>query len=332
MWPPSPAADAVGAGAPASCRSASTRLTVASPGSGAVSMAREAALSGRRKVKREPWPSSDSRSIVPPCNSTSWRVMARPRPVPPCSRMVEPSPCEKESKMLPKRSRAIPGPVSATVTSSQRSRDVAETSTAPAGVNLMALPTRLNRICCTRSSSASTRATCGSIRLNRCSWRRPTSVRDTVRTSSARACRSVGRRRSSMRSWRSLEKSSRSLTRLPSRRPLATIIARLLRCSSLRVPVAPSSIDWPIPMMPFSGVRSSCEVLARNSSFRALARSIACSACLRTVTSRMMPVKSRRPPAPTSLRASSMGNRLPSARIASSSRPMPMTRASPVAR
>ena len=62
-------------------------------------MARVVRLSGRVKVNREPAPSSDSTRMVPPWSSTSWRVMARPRPVPPCSRVAEPSPWEKDSKI-----------------------------------------------------------------------------------------------------------------------------------------------------------------------------------------------------------------------------------------
>jgi hypothetical protein len=45
--------------------------------------------------KTAPPPGSLRTPISPPINSTSWALMARPRPVPPNLRVVEPSACAK---------------------------------------------------------------------------------------------------------------------------------------------------------------------------------------------------------------------------------------------
>ena len=75
----------------------------------------------------------------------------------------------------------------------------------------------------------------------------------------------------------SLEKSRMSFTRLERRRPLEAIMNRLRFIVSLTSPAAPSRRDSARPTIPLMGVRSSCEVLARNSSLNA---SILCSSLL----------------------------------------------------
>ena len=53
---------------------------------------------GRRTVKVEPWPDPRlSACTVPPCSSTRCRTMARPKPMPPCFRVVLLSACQKRS-------------------------------------------------------------------------------------------------------------------------------------------------------------------------------------------------------------------------------------------
>ena len=48
---------------------------------------------GRVSAKIAPSPGSESTQIWPPCSSTSWRVIVRPRPVPPNSRAEDASAC-----------------------------------------------------------------------------------------------------------------------------------------------------------------------------------------------------------------------------------------------
>ena len=115
--------------------------------------------------KVEPTPSADSTWIVPPIISTSCLLMARPRPVPPCLRVVEPSACENFSKMRACASSLMPRPVSrhleahasrARASSSARGRRAITTE--PCSVNLIALPTRLVSTWPSRSGSP---FTCG---------------------------------------------------------------------------------------------------------------------------------------------------------------------------
>ena len=72
-------------------------------------------------------------------------------------------------------------------------------------------------------------------------------------------------------------------------------------------------VSWPMASI-FCAWRSSCSILTR------------------AVRSRMKPVKMEAPPSFTSPTASSMGKIVPSLRCASTSRPMPMIRFSPVRR
>ena len=94
-----------------------------------------------------PLPSSESTPIVPPCSSTSWRVIDSPSPVPPYFRPVPPSTCSKVPKMRSWWAASTPIPVSLILTVTwpcDTWPDTSEdTSTAPFSVNLMALPTRL---------------------------------------------------------------------------------------------------------------------------------------------------------------------------------------------
>src|SRR5262249_22738842 len=57
--------------------------------------------------------------MVPPCSSTRWRVIARPRPSPPCSRPVTGSACWNRSKTNGRKSEAMPLPVSWTTSSAR---------------------------------------------------------------------------------------------------------------------------------------------------------------------------------------------------------------------
>ncbi|MDP9477177.1 MAG: hypothetical protein M3R38_16120 [Actinomycetota bacterium] len=95
-----------------------------------------------------------------------------------------------------------------------------------------------------------------------------------------------------------------------------------------------------MPMTPFMGVRISCDMFARKSllvrlaaSAASRASSIAASAFLRPVTSRMMPVKRMSSASRLSPRESSSGNSSPFLRSpANSTGPFPTTRDVPSAR
>ena len=132
--------------------------------------ARGRSRSGRQKRKREPRPGSLSTAMRPPISPTSWAEIERPRPVPPYSRVVEPSAWAKASKISSCLSRGMPIPVSATrkpSTTAPASSDCFSTctTTSPRSVNLMALPTRLTRTWRSRGPSPTRRSgTSGAIR------------------------------------------------------------------------------------------------------------------------------------------------------------------------
>ena len=93
-----------------------------------------------------PWPGRLLAPASPPIRRASWRTMARPRPVPPYWRLVELSACSKAVNSRGNTSGAMPMPVSWTSKRSSAPAAVSSTHsvrtvTAPAGVNLMALPT-----------------------------------------------------------------------------------------------------------------------------------------------------------------------------------------------
>ncbi len=108
-----------------------------------------------------PSPSSLSTPIRPCIISTKRREIAKPRPVPPCFRVVDPSACVNAWNKRSCTSDAKPIPVSATakrklwVRASPSARATC-TTTSPPSVNLMALPTRLVKICRNRPGSPST--------------------------------------------------------------------------------------------------------------------------------------------------------------------------------
>ena len=110
-----------------------------------------------------PPPGLFSAQIRPFISSTRRFEMARPRPVPPYSRVVDASACVKASKIESSFSAGIPMPLSETEKrrtpgwESSRSGST-RTTTCPAAPNLMALPTRLIRICRNRSGSPLSRA------------------------------------------------------------------------------------------------------------------------------------------------------------------------------
>ena len=113
------------------------------------------------QVNVAPRPTTLRAWMSPPINCANFRLMANPSPVPSCARRPA-FVCVKASNRRVCSSGAMQGPVSST---SNRSRTAAlgETSDAvmtrsatppTGGVNLMALPSRLSRICRSFTSSA----------------------------------------------------------------------------------------------------------------------------------------------------------------------------------
>ena len=105
-----------------------------------------------------PSPTRLSSSIFPPIISTRRQEIARPSPVPPYFRVVEPSACSNGEKIVDCFSGGIPMPVSATAnrsptSSPSRHARSTVTRTSPRSVNLTALPTRFTRTCRKRPPS-----------------------------------------------------------------------------------------------------------------------------------------------------------------------------------
>ena len=110
------------------------------------------------KVKVLPSPTSLVTWIRPPSASTSCHEIARPRPVPPCSRVVDGSAWVKASNRLPWRAGSMPTPVSETSTRSVTRSGVSASrlawmETSPESVNFTAFEPRLASTCPNRTGS-----------------------------------------------------------------------------------------------------------------------------------------------------------------------------------
>ena len=121
----------------------------------ACSAARGKSSTKRNSLPRPGWLVSAS---CPPINRTSWFEMLRPSPVPPNWRVIDPSACVKASKTLACCSIGMPTPVSWTANPIPCGCTDTVKVTRPAGVNLMALPSRLVSTCRKRTSSPCTSA------------------------------------------------------------------------------------------------------------------------------------------------------------------------------
>ncbi|MNQ90313.1 hypothetical protein D3C85_1056490 [compost metagenome] len=232
-----------------------------------------ATATGNRTLKREPRPGTLSRLISPSRASTSWRVMASPRPVPPKRRLVEPSICWKAWNMRSCWSSDMPMPVSRTAKrSTSRSSAAAvgssstESSTSPCSVNFSALDSRLRSIWCRRTRSLwITRGTPA------WTWvisRRPLISAMGRRLPSSSASMSWTFSGSSLSCMRPASTLARSRTSLISCRrslPARWTMSAWRVCFSVRLPTM-FCRNWSLRMrMLFSGVRSSWDMLARNS-------------------------------------------------------------------
>ena len=171
-----------------------------------------------------------SADIVPPISSARRLLMARPSPVPPYLRVVEASAWLNFWKSLPIPSAESPMPVSRTakVSSAVLPVTVAVTvsTTSPRSVNLMALASRLSRICRSRVTSPLTAGgTSPSNRYARsscfCAARVPTrSSADSTHSRRSNGCASMSMRPASI-----FEKSRMSLMMVKSASPESRMVA-----------------------------------------------------------------------------------------------------------
>src|SRR5206468_4065916 len=113
---------------------------------------------GSTTVNVVPLPGPSLATVIrPPCSPTRCRVMARPSPSPPLSRLVTGSACRNRSNMNGRNSLVRPFPVSSTTSSAYDPTSWRRTPTRPpGGVNLTALLTRFQTICWSRSASPTT--------------------------------------------------------------------------------------------------------------------------------------------------------------------------------
>ena len=303
-----------------SCRRRIRRLVALSsttsarrPGSsaGATSSASsvcEPAGRSTRSVKVEPRPSTLSTTSSPPIASASRRLMARPRPVPPYTRVVEASTWLNERNSRSSRSAGIPMPVSRTAKDSRLPTAETVTSTSPEAVNFTALLSRLTSTW--RSRVTSPTSTGGTPSSSEQARSRPFTAACAATRSSEPSTQSRTENGCDSRSRCPLsifEKSRMSLMITSSASPLVRTVSAKSRCSCV------SSVSSSSPVMPmtaFIGVRISCDIVARNADFAA----VAASASARAVTS--------------SASRSAAASRARSSAPAIASRPEPMERSS----
>src|SRR6185295_964554 len=244
-------------------------------------------LSSSTREKRLPLPASLSNSMCPPISAASFCDRCSPSPVPWWRRVPDARSCSNAWNSFPWSSAGMPMPVSSTlkrVRSRPLSRFCASSIlTTPRSVNLIALLVRLSRIWVSARRSVLTMispfcaASSNFSPLASPSGRNPalTSSR-TLRHATGSGCSSTLPDSIFARSSRSLISDSRCLE-------LDWIVVSCFACSGLSGPGSFISIVPVKPMIAFSGVRSSCDMLARKRSFAWLAPSsstfFSCSVC-----------------------------------------------------
>src|SRR5262245_46160122 len=181
------------------------------------------ARTGMRTLKVDPRPTADSTQIRPPWSSTIRLAMESPRPVPPFLRVLEVSACWNSSKIRCRSSWAMPGPVSATVTTNASRSRWAPIRTSPASVNLIAFPTRFRSTWASRRSSPRPAGRSGATTTRRPSPFSATSDSTWVTTACTTSCSEYSVSTSS--SWPAsiLERSRTSLIRPRRCLPLRSI-------------------------------------------------------------------------------------------------------------
>ena len=222
--------------------------------------------------------------MPPPWARATARQTERPRPALRVPSGSVPEPLWKASKMRSFSESGMPGPSSATQSSTLAPERAAKTVTAqPAGVWATALLTRFTSACTTSDGSARTsRGPSGGSKRTGCAGsaaacRRASSTRSSTSSTSASGRTPPSSRRVTVRRFSTVSRSQRASSRIPaSRRPRAA-----------------SSSDGPasrrtsaVPAIEVSGVRRSCEMERRRSA-RVLwsrARTASSSRCSRAST------------------------------------------------
>ena len=160
----------------------------------------------------------------------------------------------------------MPGPVSATETLTSPLTCVAHTSTEPpAGVNFTAFESRLKITCLMRRSSPATTSTSAFGASVTCTPSRVARSRTIATPRSSAPCNENGASSSSTCPASTLERSSTSLMSESRWFPEDRMSSRYSACFSFTSPAMPSRNTCEKPMIAFSGVRSSCDMLARKS-------------------------------------------------------------------
>ena len=243
------------------------------------------AAAGRVTENVEPLPGALTTSMVPPCSSTSRLEMASPRPVPWYFLTRVLSPWTKGWNSRAMSASSMPGPWSRTQKRTAEPASSAPISTAVwSSLNFTALESRFSRIWRSLPRSARTpEDDTARVRTSipfrwACGATRDTASVIAPAGASGSTCSSIRPDSIFARSRMSLIKASKCL-------PLASTSWTNLTCSG-------ESDSWPSsrrssekPMIAFSGVRSSCDMLARNSLFWRLAVS-SCTVFSATLRSR----------------------------------------------
>mmetsp|Transcript_42643 Transcript_42643/g.114160 ORF Transcript_42643/g.114160 Transcript_42643/m.114160 type:complete len:300 (+) Transcript_42643:65-964(+) len=225
-------------------------------------------LTGSRSRKTEPEPTVDVTRMEPPCASARSLAMVRPSPVPPKRRVMPSLPWLKAPQILSRYSSLMPTPVSEMDSSTNSLSESSSTlrPTWPDQVNLAALPSRLCRICLMRRPSP--RISGRSFATSK--WNTTPFLRMALVSSitcaqiSGSDTLSMTRRRESLRR----EAASRmSLTMLHSRWPDTFMVSSRSLTLLVSSPQLPAMMPSARPMMPTSGVRSSCDMAAKKFSF-----------------------------------------------------------------
>ncbi len=240
-----------------------------------------------------PWPGALFCSFSSPERSREIsRLMARPRPVPPYLRAVPPIACWKASKMICCLSPGMPIPVSVTanpMTARARPRvgcsglhpDMAgkmRRVTEPASVNLKALASRFLSTCCSRLASVCMpRGRPGSTSMVNCRFRDSATWRKLRSTYSVMSWKLTSPTSTDTVPDSIFERSRMSLMRVSRSWPELWMVRANSICRGDRLPSG-FSASWLARMSRLlSGVRSSWDMLARNSDLY-LEVSASCSA------------------------------------------------------
>ncbi len=208
----------------------------------------------------DPLPAALSRPISPPILSTSSRLIASPRPVPPKRRVVEASACENLRNNCARASSEMPMPVSSTemrtiAFPSRRPVRFISINTCPRAVNFRAFPVRFMSTCRTRAASPITN--CGVLGPQRIATSMPFScAAGAINSPTSATTASRSKERDSITSLPAsiFEKSRMSFKIVSNASAELFAVAASSRCSAFsRV----SSSSEVMPSTPFMGVRIS---------------------------------------------------------------------------